>query len=270
MISAFSAISALIVIFAGATAYAQRRGGGGGPDRGFFGGFPLRGGGGSNAPILPNAPYDGQFRFIRLRYGPPIPFQTQRVGWSHDYPEGEQHLMKILEELSYLAPHTDQSNVMALDDPDLFHFPVAYLSEPGGWYMTDHEASTFRDYLLKGGFFIVDDFRFQHWDNFEEQMRRILPEAQFFDVNESDPVFHDAFFQIKDLSKVPQNYDPGVPIFRGIYENNDPKQRLMVLINYNTDVSEYWEWSATGLKPVDETNEAYKLGVNYIIYGMTH
>jgi len=101
-------------------------------------------------------------------------------------------------------------------------------------------------------------------------MRRILPEAQFRDIDESDPIFHDAFFQIKDLSKMPQNYDPGVPIFRGIYENNDPKQRLMVLVNYNTDVSEFWEWSGTGLKPVDETNEAYKLGVNYIIYGMTH
>ncbi len=262
-ISACVAISALIVLTA-ATTFAQRRQGG------VFGNFPLRGGGGSNEPILPSAPYDGQFRFIRLRYGPAIPYQTQRAGWSHDYPEGEQHLMKILEELTYLGPHTDQSNVMALDDPDLFKFPIAYLSEPGGWYMTDHEADTFRAYLQKGGFLIVDDFRFQHWPIFEEQMLRILPQAQFVDLTEADPIFHDAFFQIKNLATMPQNYDPGPPIFRGIYEDNDPSKRLMVLINYNTDVSEFWEWSSTGLKPVDENNEAYKLGVNYIIYGMTH
>ena len=264
LISAVSAISAVIVLFGTATALAQRRGGG------VFGGGRGFGGGGSGEPILPNIRYDGKFTFIRLRYGPAIPYQTQRVPWSHDYPEGEQHITKILEELTFLRPHTEQSNVMALDDPAFFKYPVAYLCEPGTWYMTDHEASTFREYLQKGGFLIVDDFRYQHWDNFEQQMRRILPDAQFFDVNESDPIFHDAFFQIKDLSTLPNYYDQGPPIFRGIYEDNDPKKRLMVIINYNTDISEYWEWSATGLKPVDESNEAYKLGVNYIIYGMTH
>jgi hypothetical protein len=268
-ISAVCAICALIVVSA-ATTYAQRRGGGGGGGN-LFGGFPLRGGGGSNAPILPNAPYDGKFRFIRLRYGPPIPFQTQRAGWSHDYPEGEEHLMKIMEELTYLAPHTDQSNVMALDDPDLFKFPVAYMSEPGGWYMmSDAEATNFRNYLLKGGFLIVDDFRFQHWENFEEQMHRVLPQAQFFDLDVNSPIFHDAFFMIKDLEHIPNYYDPGAPIFRGVYEDNDPTKRLMVMISYNTDISEFWEWSSTGLKPVDESNEAYKIGVNYLIYGMTH
>ena len=69
---------------------------------------------------------------------------------------------------------------------------------------------------------------------------------------------------------VPQAYINGRPIFRGMYEDNDPAKRLQVIVNYNTDISQYWEWSGTGLRPIDDTNEAYKLGVNYIVYGMTH
>jgi hypothetical protein len=257
MLSGVSAVSALIVVASVGTAYAQRRGG--------FG----RGGGGSGAPILPNMPYDGRFTFVRLRYTPPIPFQTQRVPWSHDYPEGEEHLTKILNELTYLGAHTEQSNIYALDEEALFKYPVAYLAEPGTWTMTDHEATTFRNYLAKGGFLIVDDFRFQHWDNFEVQMHRILPDARVEDLDLSNPIFH-SFFEIPPFDTIPNYYDQGHPIFRGVYEDNDPQKRLMVMINYNTDISEFWEWSATGLKPIDESNQAYKLGVNYVIYGMTH
>jgi hypothetical protein len=79
-----------------------------------------------------------------------------------------------------------------------------------------------------------------------------------------------SFFEIDDLDIVPQAYNSGQPIFRGVYEDNDPTKRLMMIINYNTDISQFWEWSGTGLRPIDQTNEAYKLGVNYIIYGMTH
>ena len=118
------------------------------------------GDGGSHAPIQPNIKYDGRFTFVRLRYGPPIRYQSQLVPWSHDYPEGEHNLMKILTEISFLGPHVEETNVMAFDDPALFRYPLAYLSEPGAWSVTDKEATTFRAYLQKGGFFIVDDFRF--------------------------------------------------------------------------------------------------------------
>jgi hypothetical protein len=250
----FTVLATVVLLATGATAYAQRRG---------FG-F----GGGSGAPIASNLPYDGRFVFIRLRYGPPIPYQSQRYGWSHDYPDGEVHFMKILNEISYLNPHVEQSNVVGLGDPELFRYPVAYLCEPGGWYMTDEEAANLRQYLKKGGFLIIDDFRYQHWPNFEEQIRRVLPDARIDDLELSNPIFH-AFFEIKTLD-VPQYYDPPPAIFRAIYEDNDPGKRMLVMINYNTDVSEYWEWSDTGLKPIDESNEAYKLGVNYIVYGLTH
>ena len=225
--------------------------------------------GGRGAPIEPNAPYDGQFTFVRLRYGPPIEYQSQRIAWSHDYPAGERHFMKILNEISYLGPKTDRSNILALDDPELFKYPVAYMAEPGRWEMSDQEASAFRKYLLKGGFAVFDDFRRYDWENFETQIRRVLPEARFYDLDAASPVFH-SFFEIDDLDVVPQYYDAGKPVFRGIFEDNDPQKRLMVMINYDTDISEFWEWSDTGFKPIDESNEAYKLGVNYFLYGLTH
>ena len=99
-------------------------------------------------------------------------------------------------------------------------------------------------------------------------MSRVLPEARIFDLDITHAIFH-AFFEIKTLD-VPQYYDPPPAIFRAIYEDNDPSKRILVMINYNTDISEFWEWSDIGLKPIDESNEAYKLGVNYVIYGMTH
>src|SRR5262249_43996646 len=127
----------------------------------------------------------------------------------------------------------------------------------------------FRNYLLKGGFLIVDDFRAFHWDNFETQMRRILPDVRFFDLDVSHPIFH-SFFEINSPTEIPQYYDPGQPVFRGIHLDNDPQKRLLGVIAYNTDISEFWEWSGTGFKPIEEDNEAFKLGVNFVIYGLTH
>ena len=107
------------------------------------------------------------------------------------------------------------------------------------------------------------------WEPFAATMRRVLPDVQFLDMAPSDPVFH-SFFEINDLDHFPQAYVGGDPVFKGIFEDNDRRKRLMAIINYNTDVSQFWEWSGRGLRPFDQTNEAYKLGVNYLIYGLTH
>ena len=165
-------------------------------------------------------------------------------------------------------PVARETPVKALDDPDLPPYPIAYMCEPGRWYMTDEEGAAFRAYLLKGGFVFFDDYRGADWVTFEQQMRRILPEGQWQDLELSNSVYH-MFFEIKTLD-VPQYYDRGSAVFRAIYEDNDPSKRIVALANFNTDISEYWEWSDTGFKPIDESNEAYKIGVNYILYGMTH
>jgi len=251
-----AAVVVVLVAVSVGSVVAQRRGG-------FGGGFGRR-----QQAIVPNTPYDGRFTFVRVRYGPDYGYTSQRLPWSHDYPAGEQHFMKIVNELSYLNPHTEETNILTFDDPELFKYPVAYLCEPGQWVLSDEEAAGLRAYLKKGGFVIVDDFHYYDWSNFEAQMARVMPEARFVDLDLSNQIFH-AFFEIKTLD-VPQYYDPPPAIFRAVYEDNDPSKRIMMMINYNTDISEFWEWSDTGLRPIDESNEAYKLGVNYIIYGMTH
>ena len=253
---AVAAAATLLLALLTSTAQAQRG----------FGGYR-----GRSEPVLPNTPYDGRFTFVRLRYGPPTQSVSQRIPWSHDYPTGERHFMKILNELSYLNPHIEETNIIGFDDPDVFKYPVAYMAEPGFLTLTDEEAVHFRDYLLKGGFVIFDDFSAQRggWGNFEEQMLHVLPGARFVDLDATHPIFH-SFFEINDLDIIPQYYDVGKPIFRGVFENNDPTKRLLLMVNFNTDISEFWEFSDTGLKPIDESNQAYKLGVNYIIYGITH
>jgi Domain of unknown function (DUF4159) len=89
-------------------------------------------------------------------------------------------------------------------------------------------------------------------------MKRVLPGVRFFDMQATHPIFH-AFFEIDRLDIVPQQaYNAGEPIFRGVYEDNDPGKRLQIIIKYNTDISQFWEWSGQGLRPIDQTNEAYK------------
>ncbi len=226
--------------------------------------------------VPPNVKYDGRFAFARLRFttGPGGYYYRGLPAWAHGYPNAERNLMKIMNEVTELKPHIDESNVIALDDPDLCRFPVAYMTEAGYWTMTDKEAAGLRAYLLKGGFVIFDDFRDNFrggggWDNFAANMRRVMPEGRFIDLDPSHPIFH-SFFEIDSFDIVPQYYDRGRPVFRGLFEDNDPKKRLMAMVNFNTDVSNFWEFSGTGFRPIDESNEAYKLGVNYVIYGMTH
>ena len=224
-------------------------------------------------PHRTDVTYDGQFTFVRLRWKSDFGF-SRRGGfssaWNHDYPRAEQHLSQILRELTALDIHTDASRILTLDDPDLFRYPIAFMWEPGFWNLTDVEAESFRAYLSKGGFAIFEDFDgAQQWANFEAQMRRVLPDGRFVRLDNAHRIY-DAFFQIKDIHAIVHPMSGIRPSYYGIYENNDPSKRLMAVANYDNDVPEYWEWSGEGLFPFDASNEAYKLGVNYVLYGLTH
>jgi Domain of unknown function (DUF4159) len=259
-----AAIACLSLLCLAATALAQRE----------FGDF-----GRGRLQIQKNIPYDGRFTFVRISYetAPGGYWAGGRPSWSHGYPLAEQNLMKIMNELSYLGAHDEEINTLTLDDPALARYPVAYIIEVGWWTLTDREAAALRAYILKGGFVIVDDFKTPGWrgiegggwEPFAENMKRVLPEARFVEMQATHPIFH-AFFEINALDNFPQAYNSGQPIFRGVFEDNDPNKRLQVIVNYNTDISQYWEWSGRGFRPFDQTNEAYKLGVNYLIYGLTH
>ena len=224
-----------------------------------------------------NTEYDGRFVFVRLSYkmslrsgGGGAFFGGRDVPWAHDYPDAERNLTKILGEVTHLNPFQGPNggNVLPLGDAELHKFPFAYMSEPGYWTQTDAEAESLRTYLLKGGFLVFDDFRGEHWYNFEAQLRGVLPEARLLELDIAHPVFH-SFFDIKTLEMDDWMY--GLPPrFYGVFEDNDPNARLMIIANYNNDIGEYWEYSETGWLPIDLTNEAYKFGVNYVMYAMTH
>ena len=230
-------------------------------------------------PADQSVAYNGQFTFVRVKYetAPGGYWSGGRPSWVHGYPAAEENLMRIMKDLTFLDSHVDDANVVTLDDPELFKYPVAYIIEVGWWTLTDREAAGLRAFLQKGGFLIVDDFKVEGWrglpgggwEPFAENVRRVLPGAKFFEMSAADPIFH-CFFDITTLDNFPQAYTTGKAVFRGIYEDNDPTKRLMAIINFNTDISDFWEFSGTGLKPVDESNEAFELGVNYIIYGLTH
>jgi hypothetical protein len=229
-------------------------------------------------------PYDGRFTFIRVRFGNAgsdlRDFGFGRRGrgrgrqppWQHDFPRAERNFAKILDATTYVDTYMEGTSgrILTLDDPELFKYPMAYLIEVGYWQPSVEEVRGLRDYLLKGGFLIVDDFRGRDIDNFVYQMRRVLPgyEIQFMPL---DHEIYDSFFHIEDPEALLPPYGREVPTYLGIFEDNDPiGGRIMVMINYNQDIQEYWEYSDLGYYPIDLSNDAYKFGVNYVIYAYTH
>jgi hypothetical protein len=223
-----------------------------------------------------NAPYDGLYHFLRIQYG------ASRGGfggfgrrggreplWAHDYPRAERNFLQIVKEMTFVGTQTEGSNVLVLDDPELFKFPIAYIVEVGAWNPTEEEAERLGEYLLKGGFLIVDDFRgFRDLDNLEYQLDRVLPGHAMIMIDGTNEVF-DSFFRVVPDSVIPP-YGGEVATWYGVFEDNDPAKRMMIVINHNNDIAEYWEYSDYGYYPIDLANEAYKLGVNYVVYGLTH
>ncbi len=221
-----------------------------------------------------NAPYTARFTFARVRFNPsrwgPGNYQWGLdLKWNHDYPRAEQHLLKILAETTTIDLNDEETSVLDVGDPELMRYPLAYLCEAGFLTLTDAEARALREYLLKGGFLILDDFQGAHWYNAVEQLRRVLPSGKLVELDGTHPIF-DSFFRVDPYAFDTPYFRRNPPSYHGVYEDNDPKKRLMMIINYNQDVGEFWEWSDTGFIPIELTNEAYKLGVNYIIYGLTH
>ena len=211
--------------------------------------------------------YNSHFAFTRIRYGA----QTGREGgWWHDYPTADRNFSAIVDYISNVRVRLDGSNILDLDDPRMFENPIIYMSEPGFWTTNDEEASGLRAYLLKGGFIMFDDFEGDAmWRNLVAQMKRALPDHYFIPLTVEHPIFH-TFFNIQNLN-IPHPMMKGIePGFFGMFEKNDPGRRMMAVANYNNDIGDYWEWSAEGLYGSDPTNDAYRLGVDYIVYAMTH
>ncbi len=221
-------------------------------------------------------PYDAEVTFVRLRWTQgTLGAQTYGRGvnmWLHEFPRAEQFLMGLLRDFTTVDAKVDGSLILTLDDPALFQHPIALMQEPGFWTMTDEEAARLREYLLKGGFVIFNDFEGRQWENFEAQMRRVLPDGRWLRLDPTHRIF-DSFFLVEQID-LPNPYNHHLagltPEFFGLFENNDPTGRLMSIANYNTNLAEYWQSGGTGFFPIEPMNNGFELGINYWMYGLTH
>jgi hypothetical protein len=214
-------------------------------------------------------PYDAKFTFTRVRYGSGG-FGRRGFGgsaWAHDYPAADLNMQIMLNEFTAVRATEKGSNVFDLENREIFKHPILYVSEPGFWSITPEGAANLREHLLKGGFLIFDDFEGSDWNNMAAQVAEALPEGEWFTIDESHPIF-DSFFYVENIY-VPHPYVNVTPNYRVIFEDNDPTKRIMVLANHNSDLAEYWEYAAEGYFPVDPSNDAFRLGINYIVYGLT-
>jgi hypothetical protein len=275
-------VTALCLCLITGLALAQRPGGGGRRKPRYEGPAVYE----NNIP-KPDRDLSGKVTFARIRFDMGIysgygfgPLGDGGPPWSHDYPIAGRHLMKIMAEVSKVDATLDVNEpIFRFGDPELFKFPFVYLAEVGFMDLSEQEIAGMREYLLRGGFVCVDDFRDEVSDNSQfgrlaYHVKRAFPEQQYqlrkLDI--SHPIFN-CFFSIKTLDLPPiyggryvTNTTPN-PEFWGL---EDETGRLMMIINYNYDVSDYWQWSDNPFRPIEETNEAYKFGVNYIIYALTH
>lgn len=231
-------------------------------------------------PLMKNVPYDGRMQIARIWYSGHFAFCAASapygsefsVGWAHDFPHPEENLAKMVNGLTTTKAYIG-ANIFRFDDPALGRFPIAYLTEPGGWFVNEKEAAGARNYLLKGGFLIIDDWRGPDaTTNALAALKAIFPELRPIVIPESHAIFN-SFFQIKNASSLLRNQNfgyGGTAEYLGYFEDNDPHKRLMVICDENEDIKDYWVWSSTGRDAIDVSNEAYKLGINYLMYTLTH
>jgi len=199
--------------------------------------------------------------------------------WDADY-QYMGGIQRLTNTKVYLRPHP-----LPIMSPELFSFPYAYTVEVGQMELTQQQADRMREYLLRGGFWHCDDFwGLRQWNQFERQIRKIFPDRETVDLPLTHPIFH-TFFNIDEILQPPndnlgeqytrsggrtrtwEQADDKEPRVRGI---SDDHGRLMVLITYNSDFGDAWEWMDDPEYPVKFTSYAYRLGMNSIIYTMTH
>jgi hypothetical protein len=177
------------------------------------------------------------------------------------------------------AIHVEDPIVLSLDDPRLFEHPWAFLIEPGVLRLLDSEVPIVREFLLRGGTMMFDDFHGPiEWENFAREMRRVFPDREIVEVPKDHPVFScfykiDGFPQVAGIGSFTQGrtWEKGgfAPHLRTILDDNG---RPMMFINWNTDMADGWEWSNVAEFPgyLKYTSMAYQMAINEIIYSLTH
>jgi hypothetical protein len=194
--------------------------------------------------------------------------------WAIDYPKSDQQFLIVIKRLMRLNAY-DWENPVALSDPQIRKYPLIYMLEVGRMYMTEAEVEGLRGYMEAGGFVIVDDFWGPRaWDNFLWNMRRVFPDKTIVDIGLDHPIYS-AYYNIEEVVQVPA-YGNEIrrtectgcyPQVKGMYDDDG---RLMMMINFNTDLGDAWEWAEQPSYPLEFSTYAYQMGANMIVYAMTH
>lgn len=228
-------------------------------------------------------PADGgektEWIFARLRYDSfrqGAGMWGVRGRWTTDYPKAERHLVQGLRRLSRLHVRSVEE-VVDLDTDKIFDYPWIYGVEVGHWDLTDAQAAKLREYLLRGGFLMVDDFHGSfEWEVFMRSLNRVFPDRPVVDIPDKDPIFHNVF-DLDNRTQIPgivmfytgQTYEQdGVKEkWGGVY---DGQGRIMVAICHNMDLGDAWEHADMPEYPERYTSMAYRITLNYILYSMSH
>jgi hypothetical protein len=239
-------------------------------------------------PLPPDWQVKGEWVFARLMYPTyryPIDWQfrpsmdwTQGgTNWTIDYPRSDRHLAAAVRRLTRLDARSVEQPVNLDDGDDVYNWPWLYGVEVGHWELTPSQVAKLRDYLLRGGFFMCDDFHgTQEWDIFVQTMSKVFPDRPIVEIDNADQIFH-TVFDLDDRYQVPgaqflrtrriAEKDGIEARWRGIY---DDKGRLMVAICHNMDLGDSWEHADNPFYPEKYSALGIRIGVNYVIYAMTH
>ncbi|MDQ6666292.1 MAG: DUF4159 domain-containing protein [Acidobacteriota bacterium] len=194
--------------------------------------------------------------------------------WTQDYPRADRHFSQALRRLTRIHVRSVEQPIN-LDEGDVYDWPWLYAVQVGEWGLTEAQAKVLREYCLRGGFFMADDFHGQYeWEMFEKRIKMVFPDRPIVEIEDSDPIFH-TLYDLNDRIQVPgaahlgRGYkNDGVGAhWRGIY---DDKGRIMMAISYNSDLGDAWEWADDPTYPQKFADLAMRMGVNYVVYAMTH
>jgi len=192
--------------------------------------------------------------------------------WKHDFPASDEFFVGILHELTGVRVTPDSYKIVRLDSPDVFKYPFLYLSEPGFLTLNEKEIANLGEYIRRGGFIMADDFRTGAYlggpnelEVLRYYLKRALPERDLVRLDVTHPIFH-SFYDLDTLNLTPP-YGQFVPEFWGM---SDEHGRLQVIANYNNDLGDFWKYLDQGDKPLKDSARSIRLGVDYLIYSMSH
>ncbi len=236
-------------------------------------------------PLPPDFGETTEWAFARLMFPPgwnngyegrDNPDWTQGTSlWTQDFPRADRHFSLAVRRLTRVSVRSAEQIVNLDDRDEVYNWPWVYAVQVGEWGITDAEAAKLRDYLLRGGFFMADDLHGTvEWQVFEQTMKRVFPDRSIVEIPDSDPIFHTVYdlderYQIVGHDHLFEGHklDGFVARWRGIY---DDKGRLMVAVSANSDIGDSWEWADEPEYPERYSALGIRIGVNYIVYAMTH